>query len=261
MHLLKDNPFRDVGNNSLHAMLLALEQDGRRQWWHLDERIDDLDPATFSPCRRSKSYQHRRNYAGLYPFGARYDMVAFESLVELICLMELDHGGEVDAIAAQPFGIIFPDQSLHYPDFAARRHDRRIVVIDVKPRNLATGDEFVRTAVMTEEVCNTQGWEYRVMHGCEGWQAANLQWMCAFRHEEYVPASDLARKVLSYLLEPHTMEATAHQIDPRLELGIGYPTLSNMLFHRQVVPLEPGPFYSGLMIAAAEPGGGVESAN
>jgi hypothetical protein len=254
---LKDNPFRNVANNSQHPLLLTLQSDGRRRWWFLDGPTQDFDPAEFGPCRRNSSYQHRRSYAGLYPFGTNYHMVAFESLVELICLMELDHGGEVAAVSAQPFGLVFQDQTLHYPDFAARLHDGRIVVIDVKPGDLATADSFAHKAVLTEEACSTQRWEYRVMHGSLGWQAANLEWICAFRYDEYLPKTEAAKDVLGYLCEPHTMDDAALRIDSRAELGVGYALLSNMLFNRQVVPLEPGPFYPGLMvIAGAEKGEG-----
>jgi hypothetical protein len=252
MPALKDNPFRFVANNSPYSLLLSLLPNGERKWWFLDGPIRDVDPAEFAPCRRSNSYQHRRNYAGLYPFGPDYRMVAFESLVELICLMELDHGGEVAAVAAQPFGLVFQDQTLHYPDFAARLHSGRIIIIDVKPGDLATGRAFSHKAVLTGEACTSQGWEYHVMHGCEGWQASNLEWMCAFRYDEYLPKAEVADDVVAYLIEPHTMEETALRINPQAELGVGYSLLSNMLFNRRVVPLEPGPFYPGLMVVAAK---------
>lgn len=250
MPTLKNNPFRNVANNSERPLLLTLQPDGRRRWWFLDGPSRDFDPAEFGPCRRSGSYQHRRNYSGLYPFGTNDHMVAFESLVELICLMELDHGGEVAAISAQPFGLVFQDQTIHYPDFAARLHDGRIVIVDVKPRDLATADSFAHKAVLTEAACSKQHWEYRVMHGCRGWQASNLEWICAFRYDEYAPGSEVAKDVVGYLCEPHTMDEVALRIDQRVELGLGYAQLSNMLFHRQVVPLEPGPFHPGLLVLA-----------
>ncbi|MGO4230173.1 hypothetical protein AB4Y72_15035 [Arthrobacter sp. YAF34] len=250
MAALKENPFRDVGNSSPYPLLLTLGPDGRRLWWFLDGPIRDLDPGGFSPCRRSNGYQFRRNYAGSYPFGDDHRMIMFESLTELVCLMELDHEGDVDGIAAQPFGIVFSGGTLHYPDFAVRLRDGSTVIVDVKPEEFATKDVFAHAAVLTEEACNTQRWGYRVMHGFRGWQAANLEWICAFRYKEYVPDRALARDVLAFLAVPRTMEEAAHVLDQRTELGVGYALLSNMLFHRQVVPAEPGPFYSGLMVIA-----------
>lgn len=250
MAALKENPFRDVVNSSPYPLLLTFGPDGRRRWWFLDGQIHDLSPVEFSPCRRSHEYQFRRNYAGIYPFGGDHRMIPFESLTELVCLMELDHEGEVEGIAAQPFGIVFSGGTLHYPDFAVRRRDGSTVIVDVKPEEFATKDAFVHAAVLTEAACSTQQWGYRVMHGFRGWQAANLEWMCAFRYKEYVPDRALARDVIAFLAVPRTMEEAAHALDQRTELGVGYALLSNMLFHRQVVPAEPGPFYSGLMVIA-----------
>ncbi|WP_456508804.1 hypothetical protein [Arthrobacter sp. TE12232] len=251
MAALKDDPFRDVVNYSPDPLLLTLGTGGERLWWFLNGPIHDLNPVGFSPCRRSSTYPHRRNYAGEYPFGADHRMVMFESLTELVCLMELDHGGAIDDIAAQPFGLVFSDRTRHYPDFAAQLHGRT-VIIDVKPMEFATRDEFVHAAVSTEKACSTQGWEYRVMHGCRGWQAENLEWMCAFRYVEYVPDPALSQDVISFLALPRTMEEAASRLDPRMELGVGYALLSNMMFNRHVVPAEPGPFYPGLMVIAEQ---------
>lgn len=247
---LKGNPFGAVVNDSPDPLLVALGSGGQRRWWFLDRAVRDLNPVEFRTCRQSSAYQHRRNYAGTYSFGPFHRMVMFESLTELICLMELDHGGTVDDIAAQPFGLVFSDRTIHYPDFAARLRDGRTTIIDVKPAEFATKDAFVHAAVLTEEACATQGWQYRVMHGCQGWQADNLEWMCAFRYDEYVPDPARALDVVAFLAVPRTMEEAALRLDPRIELGVGYALLSNMMFHRRVVPVESGPFYPGLMVIA-----------
>lgn len=247
---LRNNPFSDIVNAGPYPLLITIGPSGRRRWWSLDGPVRDLDPVGFGPCRRSSAYQHRRNYAGTYPFGADHRMVMFESLTELICLMELDHGGTVDDIAAQPFGLIFCDRTIHYPDFAARLHDGRTTIIDVKPAEFATKDAFAHAAVLTEEACATQGWQYRVMHGCQGWQADNLEWMCAFRYDDYIPDPARALDVVAFLAVPRTMEEAALLLDSRSELGVGYALLSNMMFHRRVVPAESGPFYPGLMVIA-----------
>jgi hypothetical protein len=250
MPALRNNPFSDIVNDSPDPLLITIGPRGRRLWWFLNRAVRDLDPVTFGPCRRSSEYQHRRNYPGLYPFGVDRRMVMFESLTELICLMELDHGGGVDDIAAQPFGLVFCDGTLHYPDFAALLHDGSTVVIDVKPLEFARGDRFVHAAVLTEKACASQRWGYRVMHGCQGWRADNLEWMCAFRSEEYIPDPVRAQEVVVFLAVPRTMEEAALRLDPRKELGVGYALLSNMMFNRRVVPAEPGPFYPGLMVIA-----------
>lgn len=255
MPALKDNPFRGVLNDSPDPLLLTLGTGGRRRWWFLDGPVLDLDPVSFSPCRCSSPYQHRRHYLGTYPFGPNRVTVTFESLTELRCLMELDHGGDVVDIAAQPFGLVFSDRTLHYPDFAVRLRNGGTVIVDVKPAELSTRDAFVHAAVWTEKACSTQQWVYRIMHGCSGWRADNLEWMCAFRYEEYVPESALARDVLAFLSLPHTMEEAALRLDPRTSLGVGYALLSNMMFHRRIVPAEPGPFYPGLMVIAGQEDG------
>lgn len=251
MAALKNDPFRDVSNNSLWPLLLTFSEHGHRRWWFLDVAIKGLDPATFPPCRISSAYQHRRNYAGTYPFGPELGMVAFESLTELVCLMELDYEANVAAIASQPFGLMFVDGTLHYPDFAARLQNGSTVVIDVKPLKWAAKDAFAHAAALTEEACATQGWGYRIMHGFRGWQADNLEWICAFRYDEYAPSRALAEREREFLSVPRTMEEAAFELDPREELGVGYAMLMNMMFHRQVIAVEPGPFYPGLMVITA----------
>lgn len=248
--VLMSNPFRDVISDSPYPLLLTLGLAGQHLSWCLDGPIGDLDPVQFSPCRCGSAYPHRQNYSGTYPFGLGRRMVMFESLLELTCLMELDHGGEVEDISAQPFCLLFCDGTKHYPDFAARLRDGGTAIIDVKPLEFATKDAFVHRAVLTEAACATQRWEYRVMHGCQGWQAGNLEWMCAFRYDEYLPDPVLAKDVIAFLAVPRSMEEAALRLDPRMELGVGYALLSNMMFHRLVVPAEPGPFYPGLMVIA-----------
>ncbi|BCW78859.1 hypothetical protein [Arthrobacter sp. NicSoilC5] len=252
MPTLHNNPYADVVNDTPYPLLITKGKGGRRKWWFLNEPARDLDPVTFEPCRSSNEFPHRRNYPGLYPFGEDRHMVMFESLTELACLMELDHRGEVVRVAAQPFGLVFGDRTIHYPDFAARLRDGTTLVIDVKPLEFATHDRFVHAAVLTEKACASQKWRYCIMHGCQGWQRDNLEWMCAFRYEEYIPAPALATELADFLAVPRTMEEAALRLDPRADLGIGYALLSNMMFHRRVVPLEQGPLYPGLMVIAGD---------
>jgi hypothetical protein len=248
---LKYDPLREYHNSGPYPLLYLRRHDGALDPRLLERKRPDLDPSTFDPCRRSPGFRGRRPYSGTYPFGPGRQIVPFESLTELRCLMELDQGGQVRQIAAQPFGLLFPGSLRHYPDFAARLHDGRIVVIDVRPAKFSTEDDFVRHAVMTSDVCGAQGWEYRVMHGCTGWIADNLEWMCAFRHPECVPDAERERAALDYLAEPRTMAEAAAFMDHRPELGLGYAFLSNMMFRRKVVTVDEGPFYPGLAVVAA----------
>ncbi|WP_148045245.1 hypothetical protein [Arthrobacter oryzae] len=114
MAALKDDPFRDVVNDSSDPLLLTLGSGGERLRWFLDGPIHALDLVGSNPCRRSTAYPRRRNYAGEYPFGGEHRMVMLESRTELVGLMEVDHGGAVDGIAAQPFGVVFCDRTRHY---------------------------------------------------------------------------------------------------------------------------------------------------
>ncbi|MEG9247882.1 hypothetical protein V6S67_07280 [Arthrobacter sp. Soc17.1.1.1] len=248
MASLQNHPFQDVVNTAACTQLFAFDASGERLTWNLDERQSGIRPETFPPCRCSPQYEQRPNYSGLYPFPGQAKMVMFESLTEMRCLMELEHGGEVGTIAAQPFGLVFLDGSMHYPDFAARMHTGETCIIDVKPEEFATGGKFLRIENLTRQVCKVQKWEYRVMHGPVGWRADNLEWMFAFRFAEYKPLPEATARVLAALSNPQTMRFAAETIDPRMHLGLGYAFLSNMLFNRQVVPCEPGPFHPDLLI-------------
>lgn len=257
MGRLKNDPFKDVHSNLLHPLFLALKPDGSMVSRVLDRRLSDLDPTRFGPCRASPNYEQRRHYCGKYPFGAAQVLVGFESLLELTCLMELDHGGEVTAIVDQPFCLKFPDGTAHYPDFAAvLASGGGKLVVDVKPAEHASSESFVHAAALTESVCRAQGWGYRAMHGCTGWAADNLEWICAFRYGGFAPSVEQADDLASFLAIPHTIADAALHLDARTESGIGYGQLFNLMFHRRVMPAEPGPYHPGLLVVAAQ--GGVQ---
>jgi hypothetical protein len=86
------------------------------------------------PFRFEKGLQ---SFAGWWYFATTGTHVGFESWLERDHLMLMDFDPGVRAVASQPFWLRWRDEDdhvrRHAPDFFARRHDGRAVVVDVRP--------------------------------------------------------------------------------------------------------------------------------
>lgn len=82
-------------NDGPDSSLITFGSGGQLLWWFLDRPAGDLGPVGFGARCRSSAYRHRHTYAGTYLFGGHRRVVTFQSLTELICLVEWDHSGEV----------------------------------------------------------------------------------------------------------------------------------------------------------------------
>jgi hypothetical protein len=121
-------------------------------------RFEDALPAR--PFRFEKGLQ---SFAGWWYFATTGTHVGFESWLERDHLMLMDFDPGVRAVASQPFWLRWRDEDdhvrRHAPDFFARRHDGRAVVVDVRPDDRIPERDEQKFAV-TAEACEAAGWDY-----------------------------------------------------------------------------------------------------
>ena len=121
-------------------------------------RFEDALPAR--PFRFEKGLQ---SFAGWWYFATTGTHVGFESWLERDHLMLMDFDPGVRAVASQPFWFRWRDEDdhvrRHAPDFFARRHDGRAVVVDVRPDDRIPERDEQKFAV-TAEACEAAGWDY-----------------------------------------------------------------------------------------------------
>jgi hypothetical protein len=173
-----------------------------------DERLRKLDLVDALPFRMGVRYPRQRNYQGHYYFAQVQHHVWHESLLEMRTLRWMDVHEQVDAIASQPFQILFADGSVHVPDFFAELWGHRQVVIDVKPTGLI--DERAQEQFRkTRAVCKHIGWDYEIRSELTPQVNVNLEFVASFKHIAFRPPEEVTRHVLAALTEPVTIREAA----------------------------------------------------
>lgn len=246
---LRNDPFSDVVSFD-RVLMLWLDEDGDKDERSLHRRVTDVAPEYHGPCRLSPNYQHRGHYLGQYVCVATGQQVWFESLLELSCLMQLEHGGGIEAIATQPFCLVFPQGPRHYPDFCYLRSDGTRVVVDVRAKDRIREkdwDKFERT----RDVCQFQGWDYEIMHGLSGWQADNLDYLGAFYRPHLQLGEAQSLRLMEFLRTPKTFAEAACFLDPETPVRFK-PHLYHLIWNRKIMILSEGPIFEEMLIAASE---------
>ena len=151
------------------------------------------------PIRQGSQYKNRPNRHGYYYWQRTASHVWHESRLEMESLVELDFSGQVLAVAAQPFRMLFRSESacvLHDPDYLAVLANGDIVVFDVKPSSRMTPEvetQFAETA----RVCAAVGWQYQVLNEREPIRTRNLEYLRASRHSRCHPDQVLFEQALN----------------------------------------------------------------
>jgi len=102
-----------------------------------------------------------------------------ESDVERAVALAIDFDGGYTGISAQPFELQLRDGSLHVPDFAVRRSNGSLAIVDVRPRDRR--DEA--SARKFDDMTFLMSWaalEYHVISGPSVVQQFNLRFLAAF---------------------------------------------------------------------------------
>lgn len=150
------------------------------------------------PVRVGNAYPHQRNYHGYYWMAATQKHVWHESLLERDSLMWLDHTADVVAIASQPMLLVNGDGVYHYPDFIALDARGEQTVYDVKPYGRLNAKALAQFE-WTRTVCETVGWNYRILTELQHQHRVNLTWLAQFRHPGHHPGADAEEELLAAL--------------------------------------------------------------
>lgn len=135
-----------------------------------------------APVRPFPSWQRKRHYSGRFWMSRGERHVAFESLAERSCLLELDRLPAVLRVASQPMWIRWSgnDPADHAPDYFVRLTDGEGLLVDVRPRSLID-DVATRQFDRTAAFCAAQGWQYAVHDSESAVRDANLRFLSRYR--------------------------------------------------------------------------------
>ncbi|MGF9663198.1 TnsA-like heteromeric transposase endonuclease subunit [Arthrobacter crystallopoietes] len=242
------DPYRHV--QSQDRYLLLWQEKGRTRQKDVGPDVASIGLEDTERVRVGRSYPHRRHYEGIYPVIHTRQAVWYESMLELQCLMQLEHDGDLAGISTQPMCFVGPNRFRHYPDFFYRRESDHVgVIVDVRARERM--DEPTRARYgLTEALCRSIGWEYEVMHGLTDWAALNLEWLSAFRHPRFALPAPAMELLMSQLAHPIPFVEAAKLIDS-LTPEICKAGLYNLMWRREVVTISDGPFSEDMLITTA----------
>lgn len=184
-----------------------------------DKRLLSIDVVSAMPYRVGKRYPRQRNYQGDYYFAQVQRHVWHESLLEMRVLRWMDVHEHVEAIASQPFKILFSDGTSHVPDYFAKLRGYRQLVIDVKPTTLI--DDKARTQFRkTRAVCAQIGWEYEIRSERTAQEDINLEFVAAFKHPAFRPQDQAISQLMAALARPLSIQEAAEALQqPTLAEG------------------------------------------
>lgn len=152
--------------------------------------VQDLDLA-----RVIKSYHGQTHVGGWYYFGKLQRHLRYESGLERLRLMLLDHDPEVTVVATQPFQLLFKHEGRpfsHVPDLLVVRPNLPRRVEDVKPLKFLNKPVNVLAFAVTRDACERAGLEYAVWSEPPAVVAHNVRYLAGYRRapmhlNEYAP--------------------------------------------------------------------------
>lgn len=138
-----------------------------------------------APWRTFRWYFGQRHYSGTYWSGTERDQVIYESRLELANLILADFDPTVHHIAAQPFLLtanVDGQKRRHIPDYLWDS-DEGPVVVDVVRAERMTNPKIVRLCAWTNEIVESLGWCYLVLHEPPAVRIANVRFLAGYRRE------------------------------------------------------------------------------
>ncbi|MFE0133331.1 TnsA-like heteromeric transposase endonuclease subunit [Streptomyces sp. NPDC059037] len=206
-----------------------------------------------SPARKFAAFKGQKNFTGDYWAVTSRSLVGYESWVERDAAMALDFDPAVVALASQPFCLVWPDGDRdreHTPDYFARLADGTGMVVDVRPQKLVD-EEAAEVFAVTARICESVGWQFRLVGDLDQPFRANLRWLARYRHPRCYrrPVADRLREVFC---EPQMLLAGAEQVGDRLAV---LPVLYHLLWqHELTADLVSAPLGSATAVRLAEQG-------
>ncbi|WP_218041178.1 TnsA-like heteromeric transposase endonuclease subunit [Acrocarpospora macrocephala] len=166
--------------------------------------VERLQAAT--PWRTFRWHHGQQHFPGFYWSVTMFDLVIYESRLELARLLYADFDLGVAWIKAQPFLLTAQVEGKirrHVPDFLLFT-DAGPVVVDVKPRERLEKEKVAFTLAWAREVVEDRNWRYEVWSEPPTAELANLRLLAGFRRSwlfnpdllEALISSDLAGRTL-----------------------------------------------------------------
>lgn len=185
------------------------------------------------PIRVGGQWQNRPNRHGLYFWVRTGRHLWYESALELACLLGLDFDGSVQAIASQPFRMLFragAKSVRHDPDFFAVHRNGDQVVYDVKPRARMTSrasDQFDESS----RVCKLVGWRHAVLHELDPVVAGNLDFLRGVRHARNHPGEAVFGQILNVFEGGRAIGEGREMVNRRFP-ALAMPSIRHLIWHR-----------------------------
>ncbi|WP_168733456.1 TnsA-like heteromeric transposase endonuclease subunit [Deinococcus sp. Arct2-2] len=180
---------------------------------------------TLAPIRAPNNYRGQHHITGLHYSPNTGHLHAFESRLEQSALLRIDFELRPQAIATQPFALLYDDQGKrrgHIPDILVGRTHTRPLVIDVNPKVFVEKNAGPFSAL--RDACAEMGWDYAIWTEPNRAYASNL----AFLYGYYRPLPGAASVTAALLdrLTPGPLPLAD------LEADLGSPCLIRpILFH------------------------------
>jgi hypothetical protein len=154
------------------------------------------------PARRFAAFKGQKNFTGEYWAATSGSLVGYESWVERDAVMALDFELSVVALASQPFRLLWRENERereHTPDYFARLADGSGLVVDVRPETLVD-KESAAVFAFTGQVCESVGWQFRLVGELGEPFRTNLRWLARYRHPRCYRAetADALREVFAF---------------------------------------------------------------
>ena len=205
--------------------------------------VDELrDPAfldQLEPIRVVQSLRHAKSRARFQPIASLGRVVACESRLEALRLIELERAGGLEWIVAQPFKVVeFVNGRVarkHVPDFLYGLDTGSVVVENVRPPERRS-----RSFVAQEELCvrvaRSLGWAYASVGAYEGAAATVLSYLWQYALIE--PRPDVLECVESAFREASAWPLR-HLVEQCGRWEVAYPSIMSLLWRGTLeVPIE-----------------------
>jgi hypothetical protein len=248
------NPLGSIRTTSTDPVILWFDAKGERRSATATSKIKPVALHTNEPCRRPATFAGRRNYQGHYWMSQTGHHVWHESMVEYSALMSIDHSLHIRGVAAQPFCILFPDNSRHFPDFFSLSGDWTQTVWDVRPAakiDMETREIFLKT----REICRSIGWDYQIVTELPLTARFNLELLARYRHTYDRPTDELESEVFGILDRPRSFAELDRLAGASRKWQLR-PALYNLMWRRVLsFDLFDGPFSGLTTLCIAEESG------
>jgi hypothetical protein len=134
--------------------------------------------------RLPNSYKNQKHLPGYFWMSRMKDLVAYESRLEMIILLQLDFNKSVRHVVSQPFVLHYQENNRiyrHTPDFLAVYDNGAAEVINVKPRQFIHLERNRRAFSACKDAAIQMGWAYSTRCEIEPVFLRNLKWLGGYR--------------------------------------------------------------------------------